>query len=60
MSLIGPRPVTLEETYEYGDARNEVLSCKPASPAGGRLLTATTPRGEAVNDGLASFDILTS
>ena len=31
-----------------------------ASPAGGRLLTATTPRGEAVNDGLASFDILTS
>ena len=29
MSVIGPRPVTLEETYEYGDAREEVLSCKP-------------------------------
>ena len=24
-----PRPVTIEETYEYGDARDEVLSCKP-------------------------------
>ena len=29
LSVIGPRPVTLEETYEYGDAREEVLSCKP-------------------------------
>lgn len=29
MSVIGPRPVTLEETYEYGDAREEVLACKP-------------------------------
>lgn len=29
LSVIGPRPVTLEETYEYGDARDEVLSCKP-------------------------------
>lgn len=29
LSIIGPRPVTLEETYEYGDARDEVLSCKP-------------------------------
>lgn len=29
MSVIGPRPVTLQETYEYGDAREEVLSCKP-------------------------------
>lgn len=29
MSVIGPRPVTLEETYEYGDARDEVLACKP-------------------------------
>lgn len=29
MSVIGPRPVTLEETYEYGDVREEVLSCKP-------------------------------
>ena len=29
MSVIGPRPVTLAETYEYGDAREEVLSCKP-------------------------------
>ena len=29
MSVIGPRPVTLQETYEYGDARDEVLSCKP-------------------------------
>lgn|GEM_PF-3656778 len=25
MSVIGPRPVTLEETYEYGDARDEPL-----------------------------------
>ncbi|WP_298625566.1 sugar transferase [uncultured Senegalimassilia sp.] len=29
ISVIGPRPVTLEETYEYGDAREEVLACKP-------------------------------
>jgi len=29
LSVIGPRPVTIEETYEYGDARDEVLSCKP-------------------------------
>ena len=29
LSVIGPRPVTLEETYEYGDAREEVLACKP-------------------------------
>ena len=29
LSVIGPRPVTFEETFEYGDARDEVLSCKP-------------------------------
>lgn len=29
LSVIGPRPVTLEETYEYGDARDEVLACRP-------------------------------
>ncbi len=29
LSVIGPRPVTLEETYEYGNARDEVLACKP-------------------------------
>lgn len=29
LSVIGPRPLTLEETYEYGDARDEVLACKP-------------------------------
>ena len=29
MSVIGPRPVTLEETYEFGNARDEALSCKP-------------------------------
>lgn len=29
LSVIGPRPVTLEETYEFGDAREEFLSCKP-------------------------------
>ncbi len=29
LAVIGPRPVTLSETYEYGDAREEVLSCKP-------------------------------
>lgn len=29
LAVIGPRPVTLAETYEYGDARDEVLSCKP-------------------------------
>ena len=27
--MIGPRPVTLAETYEYGDVRDEMLSCKP-------------------------------
>ena len=29
LSVIGPRPVTLEETYEFGTARDEVLACKP-------------------------------
>lgn len=29
LSVIGPRPVTFEETYEYGNAREEVLACKP-------------------------------
>ena len=29
LAVIGPRPVTLAETYEYGDVRDEVLSCKP-------------------------------
>lgn len=29
LSVIGPRPVTEEETFEFGDARDEFLSCKP-------------------------------
>lgn len=29
LSVIGPRPVTLEETYEFGNAREEFLSVKP-------------------------------
>ena len=29
LSVIGPRPVTEEETWEYGDARDLVLSIKP-------------------------------
>ena len=29
LSVIGPRPVTVEETYEFGDARDEFLSRKP-------------------------------
>lgn len=29
LSVIGPRPVTLEETYEFGNARDEFLSVKP-------------------------------
>lgn len=29
MSVIGPRPVTLAETYEFGDARDEALSVRP-------------------------------
>lgn len=29
LSVIGPRPVTLSETYKFGDARDEVLACKP-------------------------------
>ena len=29
LSVIGPRPVTLEETYEFGNARDEILACKP-------------------------------
>lgn len=29
LSVIGPRPVTESETYEFGDARDEFLSCKP-------------------------------
>lgn len=29
LSVIGPRPITLEETYEFGEAREEFLSCKP-------------------------------
>lgn len=29
LSVIGPRPVTLAETYEFANARDEFLSCKP-------------------------------
>lgn len=29
LSVIGPRPVTEAETHEFGDAREEFLSCKP-------------------------------
>ena len=29
MSVVGPRPVTLAETYEYGSDRDEVLSVRP-------------------------------
>jgi len=29
LSVIGPRPVTEEETYEFGDARGEALSVRP-------------------------------
>lgn len=29
LSVIGPRPVTVNETYEFGDARDEFLSVKP-------------------------------
>lgn len=29
LSVIGPRPVTEDETREFGDARDEFLSCKP-------------------------------
>lgn len=29
LSVIGPRPVTEEETYEFGADRDEFLSCKP-------------------------------
>lgn len=29
LSVIGPRPVTEEETYEFGNARDEFLSTKP-------------------------------
>lgn len=29
MSVVGPRPVTLAETYEFGDYRDEVLSVRP-------------------------------
>lgn len=29
LSVIGPRPVTESETYEFGNARDEFLSCKP-------------------------------
>lgn len=29
LSVIGPRPVTRDETYEFGAARDEFLSCKP-------------------------------
>lgn len=29
LSVIGPRPVTEEETWEYGSARDEILACRP-------------------------------
>lgn len=29
LSVIGPRPVTLEETYEFGNERGELLSVRP-------------------------------
>ena len=29
LSVIGPRPITLDETYEFGEDRDEVLSVRP-------------------------------
>lgn len=29
LSVIGPRPISMSETYEFGTARDEFLSCKP-------------------------------
>ena len=29
LSVIGPRPVTLDETYEFGENRDEILSVRP-------------------------------
>ena len=29
ISVIGPRPVTMKETYEFGNARDEVLAVRP-------------------------------
>lgn len=43
MSVIGPRPVTLEETYEFGDDRDEVLSVRPGITG----LWQSTDRNEA-------------
>ncbi len=43
MSVIGPRPVTLDETYEFGEDRDEVLSVRPGITG----LWQSTDRNEA-------------
>lgn len=43
MSVIGPRPVTLEETFEFGADRDEVLSVRPGITG----LWQSTDRNEA-------------
>ena len=43
MSVIGPRPVTIEETYEFGNVRDEVLSVRPGITG----LWQSTDRNEA-------------
>lgn len=43
MSVVGPRPVTKEETYEFGDARTLVLSVRPGITG----LWQVTARNEA-------------
>lgn len=43
MSIIGPRPVTLEETYEFGNDRDEFLSVRPGITG----LWQVTERNEA-------------
>lgn len=43
MSVVGPRPVTLKETYEFGEDRDEVLSVRPGITG----LWQSTDRNEA-------------
>ena len=43
LSVIGPRPVTLDETYEFGENRDEILSVRPGITG----LWQTTDRNRA-------------
>lgn len=56
LTVIGPRPVTESETYEFGESRDEFLSVKPGITGWwGKSRSATTQLGRTADGKNLSF-----